>query len=183
MSAPTYFSMHIIWSEIMEREGIIMSSMLPNDKNNRKSPLSEPFRDLIKSMNDLFTDKPMRGFLQTIDEFFKTPFPTAAGFHVETVETGKEYIISAELPGVKKEQIQLNITGNYLTISVENSELETEENELTHVYRRKYFRQHAARTIALPHAINEKLVRASYRDGLLQIHIPQEKGKVIDIEE
>ncbi|PLS03570.1 Hsp20/alpha crystallin family protein [Neobacillus cucumis] len=160
-----------------------MSSMLPNDKNNPKNQLPEPFREIIKTMNDFFTDKPMRGFLQSIDEFFKQPFPTGAGFHVETVETGKEYLITAELPGVNKEQIQLNITGNYLTISVENKELETEENDLTHVYRRKYVRQQAARTIALPHAINENLIKASYRDGLLQIRIPQEKGKVIDIEE
>jgi HSP20 family protein len=167
----------------MEREGIIMSSMRPNDKNNQKSPLPEPFRDLIKSMNDFFTDKPMRGFLQSIDDFFKTPFPSSAGFRVDTSETGKEYIITAELPGVTKEQIQLNITGNYVTISVENKELETEENDLTHAYRRKYIHQQTSRTIALPHPINEELVKASYRDGLLQIRIPQEKGKVIDIEE
>ncbi|MEH7418243.1 Hsp20/alpha crystallin family protein [Neobacillus drentensis] len=160
-----------------------MSSMLPSDKNNHKSPLPEPFRDLIKSMNEFFTDKPMRGFLQSIDDFFKSPFPAGTGFHVETLETGTEYIISAELPGVKKEQIQLNISGNYLTISVENQELETEENQISHVYRRKYVRQQASRTIALPHVINENLVRASYRDGLLQIRIPQEKGKLIDIEE
>src|SRR3954465_5717695 len=167
----------------MEREGIIMSSMLPSDKNNHKPPLPEPFRDIIKSMNDFFTDKPVRGFLQSIDDFFKTPFPQSAGFRVDTIETGKEYIITAELPGVNKEQIQLNITGNYLTISVENKELETEENDLSNVYRRKYAHQQASRTHSLPHAINEKLVRASYRDGLLQIRIPQEKGKIIDIDE
>ncbi|MEH7117135.1 Hsp20/alpha crystallin family protein [Neobacillus vireti] len=160
-----------------------MSSMLPGDKNNHKPQLPEPFRDIIKTMNDFFTDKPMRGFLQSIDEFFKQPFPIGTGFQVETVETGKEYIVSAELPGIKKEQIQLNITGNYLTISVENQELETEENDLTRVYHRKYVRQQASRTIALPQAINEKSIKASYRDGLLQIRIPQEKGRVIDIEE
>lgn len=167
----------------MEREGLFMSSKLPGDKNNHKPQLPEPFRELVKSMNDFFTDKPMRGFLQSIDDFFKTPFPVGSSFHVETVETGQEYIISAELPGVKKEQIQLNITGNYLTITVENKEIETEENDLTHVYRRKFVQQQSSRTIALPHTINEKSVKASYRDGLLQIRIPQEKGKVIDIDE
>lgn len=183
MSTPTYFSPHMIWSKLLEREGIIMSSMLPSDKNNHKPQLPESFKDLFKSMNDFFTDKPMRGFLQSIDDFFKSPFPVGTGFQVDTVETGSEYIISAELPGVQKEQIQLNISGNYLTISVENKELETEENDLTHVYRRKYVRQQASRTIALPHAINENFVKASYRNGLLQIRIPQEKGKIIDIEE
>ncbi|WP_237389595.1 Hsp20/alpha crystallin family protein [Bacillus sp. USDA818B3_A] len=160
-----------------------MSSMFPSDKDNHKSQLPEPFRDLIKSMNNFFTDKPVKGFLQSIDDFFSQPFPLGTGFHVDTVETAKEYIISAELPGIKKEQIQLNINGNYLTISIENKELETEENELTHVYRRKYIKQQASRTLSFPHAVNEKLVKASYRDGLLQIRIPRESGKIIDIEE
>jgi len=173
----------MIWSEIMEREGMMMSSMLPSDKNNPKKPIQEPFRELVKTMNDFFTDQPVRGFLQSIDDFFKTPFPVGSGFPVETVETGKEYIITAELPGVKREQIQLNITGNYVTISVENNELETEENDHTQVYRRKFIRQQSSRTVSLPHAINEKMVKASYRDGLLQIRIPQEKGKVIEIDD
>lgn len=160
-----------------------MSSMFPSDKNNPKNQTPEPFRELVKSMNDFFAEKPIRGFLQSIDDFFKSPFPNGAGFHVETVETGTEYIITAELPGVKREQIQLNITGNYLTISVENNELETEENDQTHVYRRKFVRQQTSRTISLPQIINEKLVKASYRNGLLQIHIPQQKGKIIEIEE
>ena len=167
----------------MEREGMMMSSMLPSDKNNSKKPIPEPFRELAKTMNDFFTEKPVRGFLQSIDDLFKTPFPVAAGFPVETVETGKEYIITAELPGVKREQIQLNITGNYVTISVENNELETEENDQTQVYRRKFFRQQSSRTISFPHVINEKTVKASYRDGLLQIRIPRVKGKIIDIED
>ncbi|ETI70028.1 Hsp20/alpha crystallin family protein [Neobacillus vireti] len=167
----------------MEREGMLMSSMPPNEKNNPKKPLPEPFRELVKSMNDFFTDKPVRGFLQSIDDFFNTPFPAAAGFPVKTIETGNEHIITAELPGVKREQIHLNITGNYLTISVENNELETEEDNHNQVFRSKFIRQQSSRTISLPHAINDKKVKASYRDGLLQICIPQEKGKIIEIEE
>lgn len=159
-------------------------SMLPNDKNNdSKKPVPEPFRDLMKSMNDFFTEKPIRGFLQSIDEFFKHPFPSGAGFHVDTLETGNEYIISAELPGVKKEQIQLNISGNYLTISIEDNQIEIREDDHNQFYSRKMMRQKSSRTISLPHAINEKNVKASYRDGLLQIRIPREKGKMIKIDE
>nr|WP_081799407.1 Hsp20/alpha crystallin family protein [Neobacillus jeddahensis] len=162
---------------------MMMSSIHPNDNNNSKKPVPEPFREIVKSMNDFLTEKPIRGFLQSIDDFFKTPFPVGAGFHVDKVETGTEYIITAELPGIKREQINLNISGNYLTISVENTELETEENDQTLFYRRKSTRQQSSRTISIPHVINEKLIKASYRDGLLQIRIPQEKGKVIEIDD
>jgi HSP20 family protein len=171
---------HILASEIMESEG---SSMVQNDNNHPKKPKSEHFGELMKTMNDFFNEKPIKGFLQSIDEFFKTPFPLGTGFHVDTIETGGEYIISAELPGVKREQIHLNISGNYLTISVENNELETTEDDNNHIYRRKHLRQKASKTVSLPQTINEKNVKASYRDGLLKIRIPQEKGKIIEIED
>ena len=40
-----------------------MSSMLPSDKNNPKKPKQKPFGELMKSMNDFFNEKPIKGFL------------------------------------------------------------------------------------------------------------------------
>jgi HSP20 family protein len=183
MSAPTQFCEHIITSEILESEGKIMSAKGPSDNNDPKKPKSESFGELMKTMNEFFNEKPVKGFLQSIDDFFKSPFPAGSSFHVDTIETGKEHIVTAELPGIKREQIHLNISGNHLTITVENNELETEEDEINHLYRRKYLRQKSSRTVTLPHTINEQKVKASYRDGLLKIQIPQEKGKIIEIED
>jgi HSP20 family protein len=183
MKAPTHCKSHMIMCEFFESEGIKMSSNLPSDKNKAKKPFPDHFGDLMKSMNDFFSEKPIRGFLQSMDDFFKTPFPFEGGFHVQTDEREHEYIVTAELPGVKREQIHLNMTGPYLTISVENKELETAEDENNQVYHRKFVRQHTSRTVSLPSAINEKKIKASYRDGLLQIRIPREKGKNIEIED
>jgi HSP20 family protein len=183
MTALTWVSQHIIVNKLLEREGTLMSSMLPSDNNNDKKTKSEPFGELMKSMNDFFKEKPVKGFLRSIDDFFKSPFPSGSSLHVDTIETGGEYIISAELPGVKKEQIHLNFTENYLTISIENNEGETEEDEHNGVFRSKSIRQQSSRTISFPQTINEKKVKASYRDGLLKIRVPQEKGKVIEIED
>ncbi|MEH6908453.1 MULTISPECIES: Hsp20/alpha crystallin family protein [Neobacillus] len=160
-----------------------MSSKVPSDKNDSKKQKSESFGELIRIMNDFFNERPIKGFLQSIDDFFKSPFPPGANFHVDTIEADNEYIISAELPGVKREQIHLNISGNYLTISVENRELETSEDEQNQIFRRKYLQQKSSRTISLPHTIIEKNVKASYRDGLLKVRIPQEKGNMIEIED
>jgi HSP20 family protein len=153
------------------------------DKNNQNKSKNEPFGELVKSMNSFFHEKPIRGFLQSIDDFFKSPFPPNGSFQIETLETNKEIILSAELPGIKKEQIHLDILGNQLTISVENKEDNIKEDEINQLYRRRYFQQHMSRTITLPKPINEKMVKAQYRDGLLQIHIPQQKGKTIKIDE
>lgn len=173
----------MISCEILEREGTTMSSMLPGNQNNPKKSKQEPFGDLIKSMNNFFNEKPIRGFLQSIDDFFNSPFPSGASFHVETIKTGNEYLITAELPDVTRDQIHLNAFGNYLTISIENNELVTEANDKNQIYRRKQYYQQSSRTIALPQPINEKKIKASYRDGLLQIRIPQEKGKIIEIDD
>jgi HSP20 family protein len=156
--------------------------MLPGDQNNNKKNKPEPFGEIFRSMNEFFHEKPIKGFLQTIDDFFKSPFPNGA-FSVETQEKAEEFIITAQLPGIKREQIRLNILRNYITISVENNEIETAEDKYAQVFQQKLSRQQSSRTISLPQPIIENKVKASYRDGLLQIRIPREKGKTITIEE
>ncbi len=75
----------MIWSENIGKRGKSRClRCLQSDKNNPKKPNPEPFGELVKSMNDFFNEKPVRGFLQSIDDFFKTPFPQWTGFHVET---------------------------------------------------------------------------------------------------
>ncbi|WP_442594453.1 Hsp20/alpha crystallin family protein [Neobacillus sp. D3-1R] len=155
-----------------------MSSNLPEKRSKREK---EPFGDLMKSMNAFFNEKPVKGFLETIDEFFKNPFPNL-GFPVEVVESNSEYIITAELPGVKKEQIHIDTIGNHLTITIKNMEEVSEEDDINQVYRRSHSIQRSSRTISLPTPIPEKKVKATYRDGLLQIKIPRNGGKSISIE-
>lgn len=156
-----------------------MSSNLPGGSNKKDN--LEPFGDIMKSMNGFFQEKPIKGFLQSIDEFFKTPFP----FHslaVDMVEKENEYLITAELPGIKREQIQIDVYANYLTISVNSNDVIIEENEKSSSYSKQQTVQKSSRTISLPHPINEKQVKASYQNGLLKISIPKQKGKRIQIE-
>lgn len=155
-----------------------MSSHLPDKKNNSEK---EPFGQILKSMNQFFTERPMRGILETIDEFFKNPF-SRLSFPVELVETKKEYIITAELPGIKRDQIQIDNIGNQLIISINNNEELSEADELNQVYRRRHSIQRSTRSISLPVNIDEKHVKAIYKDGLLQIIIPRKSGKSIQID-
>lgn len=159
-----------------------MSSMVPGDSNTPKKEKPETFKDFLRSMNDFFQEKPVKGLLQSMDEFFNTPFP-GGGFHVEKRDNGEEYIILAELPGIKREQIQLKAVNNYLTITVENKELATKEDQTNHTFHRRVSQQRSSRTISFPHPIHEKTIKASYRDGLLEIRLPQEKAKIIQIED
>lgn len=140
----------------------------------------EPFGDLIKSVHQFFQDRPVRGVLQSIDDFFKQPFPHAS-FPVDIRDAGDKQIITAALPGVKKEQISLDILGNSLTISIKNEDILTEEDDKNKIIRRFGSYQSSSRMITLPHPIDEKKVKASYHDGLLEITIPKIQGKKIDL--
>lgn len=151
-----------------------------NERNRKEK--NEPFGDLMKSMNQLFQEKPVKGFLQTMDDFFKNPFPYAASFHVKVHETADEHIITAELPGIKREQIQLDVLDNYVTISVHSIESFTEEDANQKMVKRQHSMQKSSRTIPLPQPVNENKVKASYQNGLLQIRIPKQKGKQIVID-
>jgi HSP20 family protein len=155
-----------------------MSSQLPENKNKKNK---ESFGEIMKSMNSFFTERPIKGLLESIDEFFKNPL-TSLSFPIELTETSKEYIITAELPGIKKEQIQIDTTGNQITISIKNMEELAEIDEINQSYRRRHSIQKSSRSVNLPVPIDEKQVKASYKDGLLQIRIPRKIGKSIQID-
>src|SRR5690606_17836985 len=82
----------------------------------------------MKSMNDFFTQQPVRRLLDTIDEFFDKPSPFST-IPIEMYETETELIISADLPGVKKEQIDIQYSEKYLTITVNHREEIEKTNE------------------------------------------------------
>ncbi|GAA0347983.1 Hsp20/alpha crystallin family protein [Bacillus carboniphilus] len=156
-----------------------MASKYSNDKNKK-----DPFQEVMNTMNDFFQHRPVKGFLQSIDEFFKAPGPfSLSSFPVHVEETDEEHIITAELPGVKKEQIHIDMYDRYLTISVNNAEIVTEENTNQHILRKRTSMQKTSRTVALPHMIDEKRVKAKYQDGLLTISVPAQKGKRLRIED
>lgn len=159
-----------------------MSSNFPIDPNNNKENNSQPFNGFMRLVNQFFQEKPVKNFLQQMDEFFQNPFPNT-GFPVTVNETGNFTIIKAELAGLNKEQIQLDVYDHYLTISVNYQEVMTEEDTNTNTFHTsKTFRKNA-RSISLSHRIDEKSIKASYQNGLLTIIIPRKKGKKIIIED
>lgn len=151
------------------------------NKRNREEK-NEPFGELMRSMNHFFHDKPIKGLLQTMDEFFKNPFPYSSPFQVGMDETDKYYIITAELPGVNREQIHLDILGSYITISVRSVESFTEEDSNKNIVKRRQSMQKSTRTIPLPQPIDESKAKASYQNGLLTIQVPKLKGKQLLID-
>ncbi len=102
---------------------------------------------------------------------------------VEVADTAEAIIVKAQVPGVSKEQIQVQISDNTLTIKGETKKEEKEEGK--NYYRQEFHYGAFTRTIPLPSAVQEDKIEAQLKDGVLQITLPkseQAKTKAIPIQ-
>lgn len=95
---------------------------------------------------------------------------------VDISEDEKEYLIKAELPEMKKEEIKINIHDNVLAISGERKYEKEEKGKKYHRVERAY--GSFMRSFTLPEDADESKVNAEYNDGVLKVHLPKtEKAK------
>ncbi|HZG60218.1 MAG TPA: Hsp20/alpha crystallin family protein [Anoxybacillus sp.] len=126
------------------------------------------------------------------DRFFSTEFPSLfSRFNehmsmprIDMHETDHEYIVSCDLPGLeKKEDVNIDMNNNVLTISgtiQRNQDIKEEQ-----LHRRERFFGRFQRSITLPTNASTENIKASYKNGVLEIHIPKtasQHKKRIDIE-
>ena len=90
---------------------------------------------------------------------------------IDVKKSDGAYEVTAELPGVKKEDIQVNVDGNLITISAEVKR-EQEDKQGEQVLRSERYYGRIERTFALDSEIDESKVEAKYEDGLLKLHLP-----------
>lgn len=108
----------------------------------------------------------------------KTPF-------TDIQERDGEITVTADLPGVKKEDIKVSVEDNYLIISADRSSEESEEGEGYVRKERKFGRFY--RKIRLPSDVKKEEAKATYNNGVLEIKLPKkekekQEGKNIEIE-
>ena len=86
-------------------------------------------------------------------------------------ETDKEYVIRAELPAVKKEDVQVTLDEGMITIKGERKQQKEDKNEKFH--RIESFYGSFERSFSLPENINADAIRCDSKDGILSVHIPK----------
>src|SRR5215468_6573960 len=140
----------------------------------------DPFRDLNllqDRMNRLFEDAG-RGW--RADEPSSTTSWSPA---VDIYETENEIIVQAELPGVERKDISLQLENNVLTLKGERRFERETKQENYHRVERSY--GGFSRAFSIPAIVDEEKIRADYKDGILKIALPkkdQVKPKQIRIE-
>ena len=99
-------------------------------------------------------------------------------------EDDKAYTVHADIPGVKKEDIQVSIEGNRVSISAE-TKMEKEEKEGEKVLRSERYSGKVARSFTLASDVDEGNAVAKYTDGVLELTLPKKAGstaKKLDIQ-
>ena len=90
---------------------------------------------------------------------------------VDLIDRDDEILVRAEMPGVEKKDLKVDLSGGLLTIRGERRrEEKTEEGEF---YRSEIARGSFSRTMRLPEDVDFEKSKASFRDGILEIHLPK----------
>lgn len=93
-----------------------------------------------------------------------------AGFRTDVIDTGDAYQLNAELPGYKKEDIQIQVEDDCLTISVERKQ-ETEDKRPNYVKRERVYGSFS-RSFDVS-GVEVDQIQAAYQDGILSLTMPK----------
>ena len=126
---------------------------------SRYEPFGDAFDDLLK------------GFFVRPVAYEGRPV-AAAQIKIDVSEKGNAYVVHAEIPGVKKEDIQVNIDGDQVSISAETrSEKEVKEDERV-LHRERHYGK-VARVFRLGADIDQSAANAKFVDGVLELTLPK----------
>jgi len=124
----------------------------------------DPFNDLV---DDLF-----KGFLVRPLAYEGRGAEALPRVKVDIAESNGAYVVNADLPGVRKEDIQVAIDGNEVTLSAEVKR-EKEANKDERVLHSERVYGKVTRSFALPQEIDEAKAEAKFRDGVLELRLPK----------
>jgi HSP20 family protein len=127
----------------------------------------DPFRDIQSEVNRLF------------DNFLGRPTATATGMGsrawtpvVDMYETNDDLVLNFELPGVREKDISLSITGDVLTVKGER-QFDQQLRDDNYYFHTERVYGKFERLIRLPMPVQAERVRATYRDGMLEVSLPK----------
>ena len=126
-----------------------------------------------KTFNFHHPQSEFKGFMDPM--FQLKPF-ISSKINVEMKENDNDFLIHAELPGINKSNIDVNIENNVLTISAEKTDVKEENGTKFHISERSFGK--ITRSILIPKNVNNENIKASYVDGVLNIVLPKETKSV-----
>ncbi|WP_299094330.1 Hsp20/alpha crystallin family protein [uncultured Metabacillus sp.] len=134
--------------------------------------------DFFQIVEQFFRSEPIKQFMNEFDTLLTDSFP----FHhinINTYETDEAYVVDLQIPPVKKEQVNLELFDQYLTITITNREEINEFNENSSTFRSYTSQGSISRTILLPYPVKENEIKTSFKEGSLKVSIPKKSKKIL----
>jgi HSP20 family protein len=125
----------------------------------RFNPLHDAFESLLRGVPAWQADA-------------ETDTPAPMNFRMDVTENDKEYQVLAELPGVKKEEISITISGNEVRVSTEVKHEKDVKNGETVLRAERYYGK-IERAFSLGQEVDEATAQAKYNDGVLELTLPK----------
>ena len=135
-----------------------MFELTPYERRHQRA-LFNPFRDMENFEKNFWGDM------------------AATDFKTDIKDNGKEYVLEAELPGFKKEDISIDIDKDCLTISAEHKSEENEDDKDKGFIRRERYYGSYSRSFNIK-GINADAISASYNDGVLTLTMPEKTPEI-----
>jgi HSP20 family protein len=138
----------------------------------------DPFRDfdeLSERLNRLLA--PARGAAEENGGIFADWAPA-----MDVEETDKEYLLKADLPAVKTEDVKISIDDGVLALEGERKQEKEEKGKKFHRIERSYGK--FVRRLAVPSDVDQQKVSAEFKEGVLKVHLPKSasaKPRTIDV--
>jgi len=128
-------------------------------------------------MFDLTTYRPKNNLMTLFDDFFNDDFffpTTKSNTHLiktDIIEEDDKFIVKADMPGLKKDDVDINIKDNILSIKAERKDESVDEKK--NFIKKEIFVGKVERTFSLPNNIESDKISAEMIDGQLLISIPK----------
>jgi HSP20 family protein len=127
-------------------------------------------------LSELARLDPFRSLDEMLNQSLMAPRLRATGMtpRMDVSETDQAYVVKAEIPGVKKEDIKVNIDGNQVSITAQTQQ-ETEEKSENMLCTERSWGQYY-RSFTLPQPVDDAQAKAEYHDGILELTLPKKTG-------
>ena len=125
--------------------------------------------DPFQTMRELMSLDPFRELMPRLWRAEEAGVPYAPSFDVK--ETKDAFVFKADLPGLREEDLDINVTGNRLTVSGKREAEQVEESETFYCSERSYGA--FTRAFTLPEGTNADQIRAELKEGVLTVNVPR----------
>jgi HSP20 family protein len=126
----------------------------------------QDFNRLLDTFRSQIVWDPFRGFEWPVEYELPTRIP-----YVDVIDAGNEYVVKAELPGLRKENVEIEVGTNELSLTAK-SDVEREEKGQNYLHRERAFSTFR-RYIGFAEAVDTGKVSANMVDGILEVKLPK----------